>query len=215
MVQIQTIWAAHNWIDMLKAVHKLVLIPVLALSTGFFISMVETTVGPQMELYPEHLAGAFTGGFGEETCHSCHFDYDLNWEEGNLSVYGIPDVIEENRVYEFEIIIQREDLMKAGFQLSARYADGSQAGTFQLDKNDRVMFTQQVLDSLQYLQHSKQGILPLEDGENRWDVVWKSPELIPDTIHFHIAANAANGDQSEFGDWIYKQSFKVNKKSHE
>jgi len=34
--------------------------------------------------YPEHLDGPLTGGFGENSCHSCHFDYDINPEEGSF-----------------------------------------------------------------------------------------------------------------------------------
>lgn len=194
---------------MLTSIQKLIIIPAFTLSVGILFSTNEAQTLQPEQGYPEHLAGAFTGGFGEETCHSCHFDYDMNRQEGSLTVEGIPDEIEEGRIYEFDISIEREDLGKAGFQLSARFSDGSQAGIFQLGENDRVMFTKQVPDSLQYLQHSEQGTSPIEDGENSWKVVWKAPDSIPDSIHFHIAANAANGDQSEFGDWIYTRSFKV------
>lgn len=194
---------------MLTSIQKLIIIPAFTLGAGILFSMGSSQSIAAKKGYPEHLAGAFTGGFGEETCHSCHFDYDLNRQQGSLLVDGIPKKIEEGRIYEFEISIEREDLGKAGFQLSARFSDGSQAGAFQIMRNDRVMFTQQIPDSLQYLQHSEQGTSPIEDGENSWKVVWKAPDSIADPIHFHISANAANGDQSEFGDWIYAKELKV------
>lgn len=194
---------------MLTSIQKMIFIPALTMGVGFLFSISGGQAVQSEKEYPEHLVGSFTGGFGEETCHSCHFDYELNRQEGSLSVDGILNEIEEGRTYEFGITIEREDMEKAGFQLSARFSDGSQAGIFQLGENDRVMFTKQVPDSLQYLQHSEQGTSPIKDGENSWKVVWKAPDSIPDAIHFHIAANAANGDQSEFGDWIYQRSYKV------
>lgn len=159
--------------------------------------------------YPEHLVGAFTGGFGEETCHSCHFDYDLNWDEGSLMVNGIPDKIEAGHQYEIEIQVEREGLEKAGFQMSARYPDGRQAGSFEVSENERIMFTKEVPDSVQYLQHSEKGTEPADKGYQSWMFSWKAPEELVDSVYFNISANAANGDQSEFGDWIYRQEFVV------
>ncbi len=153
--------------------------------------------------YPGHLTGTFTGGFGEKTCHSCHFDYNLNWEEGNLSITGIPEIVKPGLSYEFEISVERENLGKAGFQLSSRFKNGTQAGSFQIKENERIMFSQMVPDSLQYIQHSPKGTEILTDNSARWIVRWKAPNSISDSIIFNITANAANGDESEFGDWIY------------
>lgn len=194
---------------MLNAVFKVILIPALTFSAGFLFSISEKEPTRSTIPYPEHLVGAYTGGFGEETCRSCHFDYDLNWDEGSLSVNGLPSEVKEGYTYEFQITIKREDLGKAGFQFSARFSDGSQAGEFLVEDNPDLMLTKEVPDSLQYLQHSEQGALPEGEGENSWYITWKAPEPVSDTIHFHISANAANGDQSEFGDWIYQQSFKA------
>lgn len=36
----------------------------------------------------------------------------------------------------------------------------------------------------------------------RWRFRWRAP-LDADTVRFHVAANAANGDRSEFGDRIF------------
>jgi hypothetical protein len=197
---------------MLSSMQKLALIPVLTFSAGFFISMVDPAIVLHEESYPEHLVGAFTGGFGEETCHSCHFDYDLNWDEGELSVQGIPESIEEGKTYELELIVTRDDMGKSGFQMTSRFKDGRQAGSFQIAENDRMMFTKQVPDSLEYLQHSIKGTKPVEDGKISWAVVWEAPEKVSDVIYFNITSNAANGDQSEFGDWIYTKEIVVLKK---
>lgn len=159
--------------------------------------------------YPEHLTGAFTGGFGEETCRSCHFDYDLNPEEGSLSITGIPKRISEKERIDIEITVERETLGAAGFQFSARYPDGSQAGSFDIAGNNRIMFSTSVPDSLEYVQHSASGTEPMEENSNSWKLIWKTPESISQPVIFNIAANSANGDQSEFGDFIYAREIKV------
>lgn len=159
--------------------------------------------------YPEHLTGAFTGGFAEKTCHSCHFDYDLNWKEGRLRVNGIPDNLKAGSEYEIEIIVEREDLGRAGFQMTSRFKDASQAGNFNPDENNRIMPTKTKSDSIQYIQHSSAGTGLNGEGQNSWIVKWQAPKQISDSIVFNIAANAANGDDSEFGDWIYVKEIRV------
>lgn len=159
--------------------------------------------------YPEHLTGAFTGGFGEETCRSCHFDYDLNPEGGSLNVTGIPKKISGRERLNIEVTVEREALGASGFQLSARYPDGSQAGSFDIAGKDRIMFSTSVPDSLEYVQHSEAGTEPTEENSSSWILIWKVPESVSGPIIFNIIANAANGDQSEFGDFIYAREIKV------
>lgn len=159
--------------------------------------------------YPEHLTGAFTGGFGEQTCRNCHFDYDLNPEGGDLSVSGIPKNIQAGEAVAITITVKRKELGRAGFQLTARYEDGSQAGHFDIGDNKRLTFTGVGSDSLQYVQHSKPGSKIGEDGEGSWTVRWIAPREVGGTIIFNVVANAANGDQSEFGDFIYAKEIRV------
>jgi hypothetical protein len=164
----------------------------------------------KMEIsYPEHLTGAFTGGFGEETCRSCHFDYDLNPDGGSLKITGIPKKLSEKERIDIEITVEREALEVAGFQFSARYPDGSQAGSFDIAGKDRIMFSASVPDSLEYVQHSDAGTDPTDKNLSSWKLMWKVPESISEPVIFNIAANAANGDQSEFGDFIYAREIKV------
>lgn len=161
--------------------------------------------------YPEHLIGAFTGGFGEQTCHSCHFDYDLNRSEGNLQVSGLPEQLISGKVYSIKIEVYREDLGKAGFQLASRDQLGKQAGVFKITENERVMLTENMPDSLQFIQHSSKGTEPVNNGINKWIILWEAPSYLPDTVYFNVASNAANGDASEFGDWIYTKEIAIGK----
>lgn len=152
------------------------------------------------DLNPDHIQGAFTGGFGEETCRSCHFDYDLNMDGGSLTVEGISESFSSETEYEIVVTVESEQLEVGGFQLTARHEDGSQAGTFDWS-GDRLRFTPNIDGDVQYLQHSEEGTSPTGEREASWSFVWTPPES--GNVIFNIAANAGNDDDSSFGDWIY------------
>lgn len=190
---------------------RLFTFPVFTLLLAFlfirfdYLSEAEKALTGKEIVYPEHLTGAFTGGFGEETCRSCHFDYELNPEGGTLSISRISNKIWAGKTIEIKIMVERKELGAAGFQLSARYEDGSQAGRFMIEGNERIMFSNSVPDSLQYVQHSAEGTKPSDKNKNSWIVQWQAPEKAQRNVIFNIASNAANGDQSEFGDFIFRK----------
>ena len=156
----------------------------------------------QHNFNPEHLDGPFTGGFGELTCHSCHFDYDLNREEGSLTIAGINDTFKAGKNYKLTVTVESEHLEIGGFQMTARFEDGSQAGEFLWDDN-RLMLTPSISDKIQYLQHSDVGTSPTGERKVSWSFNWLAPDDKSKTVIFNIAANAGNYDDSAFGDWIY------------
>lgn len=158
---------------------------------------------------PDHLDGPFTGGFGELTCHTCHFDYDLNMEGGNLTTEGIPDQYEAGELYNITIGIQSEQLEIGGFQLTARFLKtGEQAGSFSWT-GDRLRLTPEssVGDSIQYIQHSMEGTSPTGNRTLEWSFTWIAPETAGEPVLFNIASNAGNYDDSSFGDRIYVKEF--------
>lgn len=150
--------------------------------------------------YPEHIAGAFTGGFGEQSCHSCHFDYDINQPEGEFTVSGIDESYEAGQTYTISLQVKRDDMNRGGFQMTARFEDGSQAGEFEL--TDNLTTTPNIANDITYLQHAV-GEVEAENGQKSWEIIWTAPGQADQPITFHMAANAANGDASAFGDWIY------------
>jgi hypothetical protein len=81
----------------------------------------EAEVSFEYTLNPDHLDGAFTGGFGEQTCHSCHFDYDLNREGGSLLIQGLEDSYQPGNEYEITVTVESEHLENGGFQLTSRF----------------------------------------------------------------------------------------------
>lgn len=191
----------------MKSIVKIILFPTITLALGLLLRPIDSVQGNSVNRYPEHLTGAFTGGFGEETCRSCHFDYPLNYKEGTLQVEGFPGSYERGQSYTIRIHVKRPDLAKAGFQLSARFSDGRQAGTLS-PQSDRTQFTETTPDSIQYLQHSAKGTELNGETSSEWQLKWIAPQKLG-IVYINLAANASNGDASEFGDYILTDSLTI------
>lgn len=187
---------------------RVILMPLFTLLMGYGWTANLPSPEHAETFYPEELPGKYTGGFGEETCHSCHFDYPINPEEGSLSVEGLPGRYVAGRSYRIRITLKREQLSRAGFQLSSRFKNGRQAGTFEI-KNDSLSFTETGSD-IQYVQHSEVAS-DFTSGRSAvtWQFKWQAPKHTSDTVVINLAANAANGDESAFGDYVFVKEINV------
>ena len=63
-------------------------------------------------------------------------------------------------------------------------------------------------DGVTYAQHTEAGSALTRPGTASWTVEWRPPATAAPAggataVVFHAAANAANDDASEFGDFIY------------
>lgn len=139
--------------------------------------------------HPDGAPPAHTGGFGEPSCHACHFDAPV--EEAGLRIEGLPDRFAPGERYELELVLEHAELRTAGFQLAVRDTDGRQAGSVEPADEETARIEH---DGVGYLSHARAG-----DG--RWRFIWTAPDGVAEVV-FDVAANAANDDRSEFGDRI-------------
>jgi hypothetical protein len=148
---------------------------------------------------------ARTGGFGEMTCHQCHSNNPLNDPSGQLTLSGVPDSYTPGKQYLITITVAHPQIVRGGFQLSARFATGDDAsrnaGVFRpVDE-----LTEVVPDDggrIMYVQHTAAGASVPMPGSGRWKFEWIAPAATT-PISFHLAANAANGDGLSRGDFVY------------
>jgi len=148
---------------------------------------------------------ARTGGFGEMTCHQCHSNNPLNDPSGQLTLSGIPESYTPGQQYLITVTVAHPQLVRAGFQLSARLATGDGAG-----RNAGVFrpvdeLTEVVPDDggrIMYVQHTAMGASVSMRGSGRWNIEW-TPPVTATPISFHLAANAANGDGLSRDDFVY------------
>ncbi len=153
---------------------------------------------------------AHTGGFGDDTCHTCHFENDLDTPGGSLAISGLPDTLDPSETYRITVSLERLDMRRAGFQLVARVSEGDDAGAAAgtlgaLDGDERVQVVT-APDGATYAQHTEPGTTLTGPGATSWSVAWRPPAIDTTSVTFHAAANAANDDASEFGDFIYTAS---------
>lgn len=160
--------------------------------------------------HPDRPPPGHTGGFGEPTCQACHFDGPLNAEGGALRLEGVPATWEPGRTYRITVTVARPEMQRAGFQLAARWADGpvagSQAGALR-PVDDRAEATEAGSPRVAYLHHTPVGTALTAPDTARWVLEWVAPEEGEGgDVAFHLTANAADDDESPFGDFIYATS---------
>jgi hypothetical protein len=152
--------------------------------------------------YAEGAPPGFSGGFKEESCHACHFHAEPNAPGGQLTIEGLPTKFVAGEKYLLTITLTRNSMRRAGFQLAARFKDrGAQAGTLEpgAGENERVKVESQ--GGLQYAGQKIAGV-PVNGAAAKWTIEWTAPAHGGPVI-FHAAANAADGNESADGDFVY------------
>lgn len=144
---------------------------------------------------------AHTGGFGEPTCRACHFGQPLNASGGSLAVTGLPDTYVPGKRYRLTLRLHRPDLGRGGFELTARFPDGTQAGSLRAADEGATVTTIDT-SGVQYAHHTPAGTEPAAPDTARWTLEWTAPPS-GGLVVIHAATNAANFDASAFGDFIY------------
>jgi hypothetical protein len=152
---------------------------------------------------------ARTGGFGEMTCHQCHSEQPLNEPSGRLTLMGVPESYTPGERYLITVTVAHPQLVRAGFQVSARYESGPSmgrnAGLF-ASQDARIEAVPDDGARITYIQHTSEGSLVPSGGIGQWSFQWTAPTADPAGVVFHAAANAANGDGLPRGDFIYTAS---------
>lgn len=145
---------------------------------------------PAPALYPANPPTAHTGGFGERSCQTCHREEDADSGVGSVTLATDPDGW-------IAVEMTHPGMVKAGFQLTARFEDGTQAGAFTADGD---AYAVEEKDGIQYAAQTDAGSR-VSDGRVGWRIRWTPPATGP--VRLHVSAVAGDGDESQFGDWVY------------
>ena len=157
-----------------------------------------------LAVYLDQPPPARTGGFGEQTCQECHWG-TLNDPAGSLTLEGLPESYAPAHEYSLKVTVQHPDLRRGGFQLSARDSrTGEQAGLLRpLDESVEIL--KESNSQLEYAVHTRKATRPSAAHTASWSLIWEAPPT-SQPVAFHLAANAANDDDSPLGDSIYTVS---------
>ena len=155
------------------------------------------------ERYADGAPPGFSGGFNEQSCHACHFHAEVNSEPGRLTIAGVPKRFVGGERYPITITLARSGMMLGGFQLTARFTDGGeQAGALAAAPEDEERIGIAVQGSIQYAGQRRKGAALAAPSTGRWVLVWTAP-MASAPVTFHVAANAADGDDRVDGDYIH------------
>jgi hypothetical protein len=153
--------------------------------------------------YAEGAPPGFSGGFTEQSCDACHFHAAPNTGPGRLALEGVPDRFTAGEPYRLSILLTQPAMKLAGFQLTARFKDdGSQAGTLAKDPASDASVGIDAQSGIQYAGQRRQGAAVVMPEGSLWTVIWTAPSAARSVV-FHLAANAANGDERADGDYVY------------
>lgn len=149
-----------------------------------------------------------TGDFGEPNCTACHTSFPLNVPGGTLTISGVPAQYLPGQTYPISVTISRSGQARWGFELAARIvSSATQAGT--LIVTDSVNTQIKTQNNVQYIEHTQTGT-QLGASQGTWIFNWKAPDTAVGTIRFSAAGNAANGDGTNQGDYIYTTTVSSN-----
>lgn len=143
----------------------------------------------------------YTGANGQY-CNSCHSTNNLNTEGGSIMVNGLPTTsYEPGKTYTFSITIThaQPNRSKWGFSIIALNKAGARAGSFGSTSANAIINGEE-------LSHADAPATSLQASYTFSELSYTAPtQPGPDdeTISFYYVANAANGNGSTSGDFIY------------
>jgi hypothetical protein len=151
----------------------------------------------------------YTGAPGDiGTCVDCHDTFEhVNVGPGSVRINGVPETYQPGQSYTLSITIQDPSRQRWGFQMTAIDKDGLRAGTLSPVGGDtKIAMGGTGVLNRQYITHTLNGTFPGTPLGHTWQVQWTAPNTDIGTVRFYVAGNAANGDGTNQGDYIYTNS---------
>lgn len=172
----------------------------LASLLGIVMVAAGWNAGEASRRFPSEPPARHTGGFGEPTCAACHFGELPDDPRGALELRGVPGRYTPGELYVLTVRLRHPELAAAGFQIAVRTVDGlggEAAGL--LEAIDERAATVPHDGTTTYLSQTGEGSAATDSAS--WTVQWTAPRS--GEVFFNLSGNAADGDESPFGDFIY------------
>lgn len=128
-----------------------------------------------------------------DNCATCHFGNDPVLDSEAIAIEGWPDEVAAGEVYDLILRFAAPDASVSGMQVLVRN-DDEEAGAFV-----------KVPENTESSGAKARTIEPqsFEDDAVSWTLEWQAPATVDAPVSICIAASAANGDASAFGDTIH------------
>ena len=139
-------------------------------------------------------------GVSGVTCSTsgCHNDLPANAGGGSVSITGLPAEWTPGVRYPLQVSVSHSGASLYGFQMTAVDSTGAQAGGFAIGIGTAIQSGSVGGKTIEHMQHSSAS------PNNTFSCSWTAPETSSTgAVRFNVAANAANGNFNQFGDFIY------------
>ncbi|MCA9729381.1 MAG: choice-of-anchor V domain-containing protein [Candidatus Eisenbacteria bacterium] len=167
------------------------------------------------------LASAYSGGppdrFAsnppfDQNCTFCHFSYEVNSGDGDLQILGLPSEFVPGQTYPLTVMLEDPGQQRWGFELTVLddADDFAEGGSLVVTDPLNTQISEDVEGTEDYLKHTSEGTHWPSDGPTSWNFDWTAPDL--PSVTFYFCGNAADGDQSFVGDYIYARSTTVTRR---
>ncbi len=159
----------------------------------------------RVQAYSSGPPPSFTGAPGEEDCLACHGPFVLNSGPGTFKITGLPISYAAGQEYVVTVTLKQVNRALYGFELTALDETGKQAGTFTLTDAQRMQLKTGTVESnpRTYIEHTRDGNTATAPDQNEWSFKWIAPPVSTGTVTFYGAGNAADGNGTSIGDYIY------------
>lgn len=191
----------------MKRLHALIFCGLLAASTTSARSF-----GPALRL---------TGAPGDnpQACTQCHNSFPLNSGKGSVRVVFPGSSYRPGMTYRMRVELRDPDQQRWGFQLTARLASdpaNAQAGDLVPpgDLSRAVCGNGAIKpcsadNQVQLIMHTVPGTRTGIRSGADFEFDWIAPPAGSGAVSFYVAGNAANGDGTNQGDYIYTSSLTI------
>ncbi len=129
-----------------------------------------------------------------QSCAACHFDREPIGRSPSLMLAGLPEFAAPGETHELTLRLDVAGAPNAGFLLSAT------TGAFEAVDDYLETNANEI--------RSTKSTAP-ENGTVVWRFLWRAGDSAVEIVTFRAAANAADDDQSPFGDKIHFRKFEI------
>jgi hypothetical protein len=147
-----------------------------------------------------------TGSPGETTCRQCHNDFALNAPGGGiqLSSTNMPGwMYEPGTTYHMKVTVGKQGATLFGVGLEALTTSNTNAGTLVITEASSQLKNATIGGvARRNLVHVENG--GLANNQKAFIFDWQAPATDVGNVTFYFTGNAADGDGSNNGDFIYR-----------
>src|SRR5262245_52758469 len=144
----------------------------------------------------------------EGVCVQCHTSFALNSGPGILTISGLPATYTPNQEVTVTITLNQSSRVLYGFEATFLDDQGQKAGNITATDTSRTQIVNGSgnFAGRQYIEHTSAGTTPNGTDQNSWTFKWTAPAQSVGRVTIYVAGNAANGNGSNQGDFIYTKN---------